>query len=70
MQHFLANVQINVNICFKYLFRISNQKRYAPFRGVFTKKNIKINIFFMCFIYLTKDSLTRTFFIVKYLRHY
>lgn len=24
----------------------------------------------MCFIYLTKDSLTRTFFIVKYLRHY
>lgn len=41
MQHFLANVQINVNICFKYLFRISNQKRYAPFRGVFTNKILK-----------------------------
>lgn len=41
MQNFLPNVQINVNICFKYLFRISNQKRYAPFRGVFTNKILK-----------------------------
>lgn len=71
MQHCLVNVQINVNICFKYIFH-KYDRRDMHHSEVFLQINIKVNIFlYVYFIYLTKDSLI-LFCIVKYLRtvHY
>lgn len=72
MQHCLVNVQINVNICFKYIFH-KYDRRDMHHSEVFLQINIKVYIFFICVFYISDQRFSyENFCIVKYLRtvHY